>query len=398
MKIIYKGVHFNEDTIADLLSEKETNSDEYFWIIKSEKLYLSKGETFSRVDRFADWVSHNLCIRVKDESYDNKYFYPNFLLIIEIQNGIVKNKFIKVDLDKLHKKQFIDTSLLPYSFYSSSQIRTGLIKILTVPIDKSISNRWIGKISEIVEQMFKKDIYSFDEYGNYYISDTRTEYIAEERIDLKVTDNFIFLYLNEDYLKKYSSKIIEFYIEFLNETFRNNSNLNIKNIINYYPTKIDFDFIKWGIRELKWFVISPSFFERRILEEKNIVLTKLNDVMFDYEIISKEINVKDYLDNEAFDLNLKKINLKFDRINNMFTLFDIKHNSLIGYLKDDNIDYGDLHENSFYWREVSKIIDKINNSREFERDYDSSSDKNWLRDASGTNDPDTMNDVYWNLD
>ena len=81
MKIIYKGVHFNEDTLADLLSEKETNSDEYFWIIKSEKLYLSKGETFSRVDRFADWVSHNLCIRVKDESYDNKYFCPNFLLI-----------------------------------------------------------------------------------------------------------------------------------------------------------------------------------------------------------------------------------------------------------------------------------------------------------------------------
>lgn len=32
-------------------------------------------------------------------------------------------------------------------------------------------------------------------------------------------------------------------------------------------------------------------------------------------------------------------------------------------------------------------------------DYENyNSSNNWLRDAAGTDDPETMNDVYWNLD
>lgn len=38
---------------------------------------------------------------------------------------------------------------------------------------------------------------------------------------------------------------------------------------------------------------------------------------------------------------------------------------------------------------------KRKSSRQNRDEYDS---RNWLSDASGTNDPETMNDVYWNLD
>ena len=47
--------------------------------------------------------------------------------------------------------------------------------------------------------------------------------------------------------------------------------------------------------------------------------------------------------------------------------------------------------------------EKVNNNNSLENNYFENEDleyddRNWLADASGTNDPEIMNDVYWNLD
>ena len=54
----------------------------------------------------------------------------------------------------------------------------------------------------------------------------------------------------------------------------------------------------------------------------------------------------------------------------------------------------DIHlERIFSKKQAIEILEQYyNHNQKF---YDSD---NWLKDTSGTDDPETMNDVYWNLD
>lgn len=51
----------------------------------------------------------------------------------------------------------------------------------------------------------------------------------------------------------------------------------------------------------------------------------------------------------------------------------------------------DLHVSKTHELKIKKAPQKFNDSFR-------TSNKNWLAEASGTDDPETMNDVYWNLD
>ena len=67
--------------------------------------------------------------------------------------------------------------------------------------------------------------------------------------------------------------------------------------------------------------------------------------------------------------------------------------SLEEFAKEHIINMYNLHEQKklLFQNFNQKKEDKFN-------DYENKKTSNWLADASGTNDPETMNDVYWNLD
>ena len=107
------------------------------------------------------------------------------------------------------------------------------------------------------------------------------------------------------------------------------------------------------------------------------------------------------LTNEVF--NSFPLIKKYDEALMQFGVFGGKEFEKI--IKENEVYYN--HLSKIHLEKLEKLDDKIdpNNGRyldyEYEEpnyDYDSYDDSNWLSDASGTSDPETMNDVYWNLD
>lgn len=103
------------------------------------------------------------------------------------------------------------------------------------------------------------------------------------------------------------------------------------------------NYIHWCIQNVDWFAISEDCF----LEMQ---LMQLNDI----------INKNDEFSSQLRDEN----SVKLEEYNNIVSRYNHTDN-----------DYYDSYNDDYY--------------------YDSN---DWLVDAAGSNDPEVMNDVYWNLD
>lgn len=192
------------------------------------------------------------------------------------------------------------------------------------------------------------------------------------------------------------------YIKYLNECFFKRIDYSFKNesISNILPSILDFDYIKWAIRNVGWFTLSPSFFDKKFTVNQIVDIKKSSNLLFEFKLISIDVNVKDYLNDDDFKLNLSKLNIKFDTDYEIHTITNPKKESFENYLIDDDISYYLVYENYKKWGLIGKIIDELETYiPDYEEDYmESANDDNWLRNAAGTDDPETMNDVYWNID
>ncbi len=417
MKLIYKDVYFENSCLESKLLERKYNPEQHYCIINNNKLYISKGkipknkyDIYSKVfteDKFAEWVNQTIYIRFHDNYHHSSYY--DFTLEINIEKGILTNKRLIINFIQRYKK-FYKKEFCPKRFYTKSVIKENLIKILEKTFDESTKNKWLNKISELLEIIYTQR------------NDFNSKKTILSHVELTVSESFIFFHLGSDKLNEYTSQIIEYYINYLNENFKNQSGLtyNQENYINYQnekatnqqllgsvyedsiviykPFKIDFPFIKWAIRNLSWFVLCPSFFKETFILEKSIKLKKVNNVMFKYEIEKEKIYISDFLDEEDFKLNFEKINLKFDSEKNEFSLIELNGTTFTGYLMNDT-EYQDLLDAKYHYKNLGEEIDKRNRTSDFTGDSNTSySNKNWLIDAAGNDDPETMGDVYWNLD
>ena len=73
----------------------------------------------------------------------------------------------------------------------------------------------------------------------------------------------------------------------------------------------------------------------------------------------------------------------------------------MNYLLNDEITYEIVFSNKANFKNIYNYIKEYNKPIEEENCFDDNDHYNrndWLRDVSGTNDFETMNDVFWNLD
>ena len=123
--------------------------------------------------------------------------------------------------------------------------------------------------------------------------------------------------------------------------------------------------------------------------------------MFDYNYLDEKIKISDYLEEEYFNLNLDKINIMYNSEENCFTFKNIVKDSFLNYLLNDEITYEIVFSNKANFKNIYNYIKEYNKPIEEENCFDDNDHYNrndWLRDVSGTNDFETMNDVFWNLD
>ncbi len=394
MILNYKNISINVSEWNSSLIERGYNPSICSWSIHNNKLFINETGLFVTGNKQADWIDASLSIRVNDNFYNNEYYNPIFILKIEIKNGIITNK--RIVLEEVNSSfsrpckinnYKIDNYLKPKPFYSNTKIKQSLLSFFKEQPNKT-SNKWINKIYEEIDEILKIRSSCSLPSLDFFKNGGKIKDLIADDIVIAVSKSFIFLYLGDENYNKNCSKIIEYYINFLNESINDEKNITFNNnSINYLPYKVDFNFVKWAIRNLDWFVITPSFLNSTIMQDKRIKLNKINDVMFEYEIEKEEICIKNYLNDEDIDINLKKINLKYDRERSEYTLNEINDKSYLNYLISDNIT--DYEEVSF--EEVD-----YNNTEYY--DYEVPNDSNWLRDAAGTDDPEIMNDVFWNLD
>ena len=127
-----------------------------------------------------------------------------------------------------------------------------------------------------------------------------------------------------------------------------------------------------------------------------------------------KINISDWnaLEKEKLFVGaLKGINHYYHTITNKTKMPVSGFNSIMDAINGENFVFVNVKSLKWLPTEIKNKIKSQNidfeelNTKYKQRDFkknnyleDSYNESNWLEDAAGTNDPETMNDVYWNLD
>lgn len=417
MKLNYKGIKLDCKKLIDFIpnSEPKINS---FWTIDDDKLYFSFVQNNECINDFADWISHKLEILHKYESN----IYSSYSFIIEINRGNIVNKFISVEINDSYfteNTDFLSSTweyfnyenyahhvLLKCNTFKKNTIKYELLNYFIQPSElHELNNKYKKFIQNEAQNIFK--LCTNTENCDYsysadvkYNSDLITNF--KDKINLIVEDNFIFFFIDKVY-EESISQIVENYVQYFNNKTLVNKQFEIEfNFENKSLNLLDFDYIKWAIRNVKWFVLHPSFFSTIITTSKIKNLQKINNGYFEFDIVKETIDINDYFDNDDLMLNLAKLNLKYDNKNKVMTFNRLYDDSFINYLIDDDMKFANVYKQHQKMGEIGSIVRKLYN-RKFDEEpniiNDYTTSKNgWLADAAGTDDPETMNDVYWNLD
>ena len=137
---------------------------------------------------------------------------------------------------------------------------------------------------------------------------------------------------------------------------------------------------------------------------------KVDSSLKDYE----KINITDWnaIEKEKLFVGaLKGINHFYYSITNKTKMPVSGFNSVMDAINGENFVFVNIKSIKWFPIEIKNKIKSQNiefdelNTKYQERNYqennyheDNYNENNWLEDAAGTNDPETMNDVYWNLD
>ena len=142
----------------------------------------------------------------------------------------------------------------------------------------------------------------------------------------------------------------------------------------------DIDYLNQAIENIDSFAINPLFLSKTFQLEylKSFSTNRLNKTIFEYKPIIENVEYR-------FPDQIQTINQqKFEKINRVKV--DLENKIIVPNQYFNRSPY------RYYVDETASRPKPIN--REMSH-YDLN---DWLKDAAGTDDPETMNDVYWNLD
>lgn len=371
------------------------------WLLKDDNLYLSNLEssnyTFEELFKstepvLADWYSGILQFGFGDYHYDHWWGYYDNYVWLKFENGKV--------IDKKITKNFNSEYPISFGKYKGKKIDD--------VINGKIKNNTYTTIKDLFESILsfisKKDYTYKVQSGHFKVTPEDVELVKETRdygVEYFLTQNSIATSTkvfwensNSDDRAEKLSELLEkifqsdFTIPFTltKQTFNQETEL-AENTVLINP---DINYLNWALKNVDFFVVNPLFLNETFTLKrlKSFNTKRLNKTIFEYEPIFDTIEYN-------FPDQTKKINQqKFEKANQV--LVDFENRLLVPNLteKEMMLQYG-FYLDETYEPPISDDYEDYDNYDD--RDYYYNSN-DWLIDAAGTDDPETMNDVYWNLD
>lgn len=302
MKLIYKGIDFIIDELIELkLDEAKFKDNYFFWNIEKNQLFVSQMIDNEKVDILADWLHCKITVTHENRNQipiiNESYLSESYDFIIEIEKGFVTNKFIKIhSIDKLliinrvYNRFFDDklniNHLTEFNFnYNKEKIKNEIMSFFL-----NLNFVYKNTTLNVIQQYITKEINNYlDFYVKYCAVDE--EYRVEiynkiiENIEIIINNKFIFFNINHDFSLDVGF-IVENYIKYLNECFIKKIDFSLINdsISNITPSVLDFEYIKWAIRNLKWFILSPSFFNKKFTVNQIFDIKNTSNLLFEFKL------------------------------------------------------------------------------------------------------------------
>lgn len=392
----------NDNRIWPLQSILETkNLIGYYeakWKIMDSKFYLKELINCDKKikDNFdlsepllAYWIDGTLELGLGEqiETYGEKKY--NYHLLLHIEKGIIldkkiiKNFSLSFDFNfgKYKGQEFADVLYGKFRF-ETHYIVTNYIKSVLDFITKSdYDKKIICPYFEITEKDIETVKYA-REYGiEYFLTHT---YIA-------VGSQSIYDFDTDKPIINISSRVSEFLEKILTSNFSTLRTINKKGAIDKVSDETilinnDIQYINWAIKNVEKFIIHPKLLSNphEIRKIKTFKTKRLNNSVFEFKPIFS-ISTFNFSD----DIQQKNIE-KFNQINNV--IFERDLGAFLVNLNEKEL----MNEFGYYLDE--NFTKQIEYRDEFSYDDYHYDRNNWLVDAAGTDDPEVMNDVYWNLD
>jgi hypothetical protein len=374
-----------------------------YWLLKDNALYLTKLESnnYSIFDLFqtnqpvlAEWYTGQIEFGIGKSIYTSLFDYNETCVVLEIKEGIIVNKKIN--------RYFENETIIDFGKY----------------MGKSINELIYGKIHKNTYISLRDYITCLIEFyrnENYYINHPFILFNQEEKkfiskvkksgFEYFLTQTFIAtssLSFWENSLEDETANKISVIIEkILKTSFSIFDEIAIRKINDENDHKKidektilingDIKYLIWAINNVDRFAIPPHIIKKEytIKYIKEIETNRLNKYIFEYK---PNIKIKQFsFSDELIRLNQKK----FEKINNV--IFDIDDQKYILNLEEKEL----MEQYGYFLDENYKKVNNFNRSQNnYEISYENQDEfrDNWLSDASGSDDFDTMSDAYWNLD
>jgi hypothetical protein len=405
MKFIFKDINFFVPELENCLPEKENNSIKSYWYLDDSNLFLDN----FKEKKIADWVNINIKINVNPElnfyekTDESSEYYNSSELNILIENGKLKSLFIKIELieNKLYNSIYNDNLFSVNYKIMSSYLKNDINSLLNLNFERFSDTETLSRIKKNVHYIRDNILNNRTQSFDFFQNGGNLNDILFEDLKIEMGSDYIFISNGNSNLNSNFAELLKLYFQYINEYINNSTKLTVSdNSVAYTNYILDINYIKWSIKNLKWLVLSPAFFGKEVLLKTTEIIKEVRKIFFDYSQKEDWININDYFHNEYFDLNFKKLNIKLNKEKKYFTYLPTKKKLFFDYITDfKSVIPSDIKLNISYDKDLKELDFK--KSSNFNQDYDNSesyNSRNWLRDAAGTDDQETMNAVYWNLD
>lgn len=383
-----------------------------YWLLKSDNLYLTNIESanYTMNDLFntsepvlANWFSGLIEFGIGNYHNDHWLGYYDNYVWLNIENGkVIEKKIIK------KFNQELEFTFGKYKGKSIEDVINGKIYSNTYSVIKDFI---VCLLEFIKSKDFKFNVqcphFNIDEKDQeliHKIRDNDIEYLLTQNSIATGTKVFSENSSNYEEACKLSNLLEKIFISDFTKTFTLTKEGIEKTKIAEQTILIngDIGYLLWAIKTVDLFSIPPHQLEREFRLKRLYILkiNRLNSYVFQYEPTIKIFNYK--FPDDIIKVNREKHerinNIKYDSINKFYTE-NIDENGLYNkftHYLDEN--YRELQASDLILDEDDFANDSLYNNQRDRYEPDDYNHNDWLRDVAGTDDPEFMNDVYWNLD
>lgn len=360
------------------------------WELADDNLYITELESsnYTYYDIFktnlptlADWYTGTL--QVGFGNYQNNERSSGFenYLWFNIEKGKVIDTRILKDLNDDYYLQYIN-----FGIYKNQKVKELLHGKITLNEKKSIELYITAIIEYFLNQNANEIIipkFTFNESEIELIKKLKTT-----NINFDISYNKVKITSDQNEIAILFSSFIEkiFSLNFLwlNDEHKTKDYKELDINKDSILLQSDYRYLEWALKNVDSFAYPPLFLINNFTIKKLVGFKsqRLSEIEITYELLLLKENFQ--IPEEIIEFNKKK----FEKIFKVY--FDKKYNKYFYDLsKNDNlIRFQDYLDES--------LIKKISKDSDDYEPFYSSGD--WLIDAAGTDDDETMNDVYWNLD